>query len=53
MHLIGGELISFSFIRQTPRLTVIYINNDEDDDPLDQALYAKGIRLSEDKSANL
>jgi hypothetical protein len=41
MHLTGGELISFSFRRQTPRLAVIYINNDEDDDPLDEPLYAK------------
>ena len=26
MHLTGGELVSFSFRRQTPRLAVIYIN---------------------------
>nr|XP_020197988.1 lysine-rich arabinogalactan protein 19-like [Aegilops tauschii subsp. strangulata] len=53
MHLTGGELISFSFRRETPRLAVIYINNDEHADPLDEALYAKGIRLSEDESGNL
>ena len=49
-----GELISFSFRRQTPRRAIIYMNwEDEDDDPLDEALYAKGIRLSEDESGNL
>ena len=49
-----GELISFSFRRQTPRPAVIYINSeDKDDDPLDENHYAKGIRLSEDESGNL
>ncbi|XP_044378794.1 uncharacterized protein [Triticum aestivum] len=54
MHLTRGELTSFSFRRQTPRLAVIYINwEDEDDDPRDEALKAKGTRLSEDESDNL
>src|SRR4051812_22221529 len=54
MHLTRGELTSFSFRRQTPRLAVIYINwEDEDVKLLDEDLYAKGIRLSEDESGNL
>ena len=54
MHLIGGELISFSFRRQTPRLAVIYLNSEEEDeDPLDEALYAQRMRLSEEESGNL
>ena len=43
MHLTGGELISFSFRAERPKLAVIYINlveDDEDDedneDPLDE-----------------
>jgi hypothetical protein len=54
MHLTGGELISFSFRRQTSRLAVIYLNlEEEDEDPLDEALYAQRMRLSEDESDNL
>ncbi|XBH93014.1 hypothetical protein VPH35_084028 [Triticum aestivum] len=55
MHLTGGELISFSFKRQTPRMVVIYLNSDDEDDgdPLDKALYAQRMRLSDDESDNL
>ena len=54
MHLTGGELISFSFRRQTPRLAVIYLNSEEEDeDPLDEALYAQRMRLSEDETDSL
>ena len=54
MHLTGGELISFSFRRQTPRLAVIYLNSkEEDEDPLDEALYAQRMRLSEDETGSL
>ncbi|XP_044354484.1 uncharacterized protein [Triticum aestivum] len=55
VHLTEGVLISFSFRRETPRLVVIYINSEDEDDedPLDEALYAQRIRLSEDDSGNL
>ena len=54
MRLTGGELISLSFKGRTPRLAVNYLNTEEDDeDPLDEALYAQGIGLSEDESGNL
>ncbi|KAI4995306.1 hypothetical protein ZWY2020_035209 [Hordeum vulgare] len=53
MHLTRGELINFSFRRQTPRLVVIYIDS-HDEDPLDEALYAQRmIRLSEDEMDKL
>ncbi|KAI5015424.1 hypothetical protein ZWY2020_056814, partial [Hordeum vulgare] len=43
------------FIAQTPRLAVIYLNYDqEDDDPLDKALFAQNMtRLSKDKTDTL
>ncbi|KAI4974507.1 hypothetical protein ZWY2020_047787 [Hordeum vulgare] len=41
MHLTRDELVSFSFRRGTPRLAIIYINyEEEDDDPLDEALFS-------------
>ncbi|XP_044973883.1 uncharacterized protein LOC123441582 [Hordeum vulgare subsp. vulgare] len=55
MHLTGGELISFSFRREPPRLDVIYLNYaKEDDDPLDEALFSQRItRLSKDEMDTL
>ena len=42
MGITGGELISFSFRAERPKLTVIYLNTDEDDeDPLDEAIYTQ------------
>ena len=62
MHLTGGELISFSFRAERPKLVVIYINLVEDDeDPLDEydedplhgAIIAQRMRLSEEEVCNL
>ena len=68
MRLTGGELISFSFRAERPKLTVIYINlveDDEDDednedpldeddeDPLHEAIVAQRTRLSEEEVSNL
>ena len=68
MRLNGGELISFSFRSERPKLAVIYLNlveDDEDDedneDPLDEddenplheAIIAQSMRLSEEEVCNL
>ena len=70
MRLSGGELISFSFRRDRPRISVIYLNfipdsedevhededgadSDDDENPLDEALYAQRLRLSGDETCNL
>ena len=54
MGIIGGELIRFSFRAERPKLVVIYLNTDEDDeDPLDEAIYTRRIRLSEKEVCNL
>ena len=62
MRLTGGELISFSFRVERPKLAIIYINNDEDDedpldeddeDPLHEAIVAQRTRLSEEEVSNL
>ncbi|KAI5006693.1 hypothetical protein ZWY2020_033936 [Hordeum vulgare] len=50
MHLTGGELLSFSFRRETPRLVVIYLNyEEEDDDPL-LVFVQRMTRLSKDET---
>ena len=42
MGITGGELISFSFRAERPKLAVIYLNTDEDDeDPLDEVIYTQ------------
>ena len=65
MRLTDGELISFSFRAERPKLAVIYINlveDDEDDedpldeddeDPLHEAIVAQRMRLSEEEVCNL
>ena len=57
MRLTGGELISFSFRAERPKLAVIYVNTEEDDeddeDPLDEAIYAQRMRLSKEEVCNL
>ena len=60
MRLTGGEFISFSFRAERPKLAVIYLNlveddeNDEDDeDPLHEAIVAQRMRLSEEEVCNL
>ena len=61
MRLTGGELISFSFRAERPKLDVIYLNlveddeDDEDDeeDPLHEAIVAQRTRLSEEEVSNL
>ena len=75
MRLSGGELISFSFRKDRPRIYVIYLNlipdsedevheeedgadsdddnSDDDEGPLNEALYAKRLRLSDEESGNL
>ncbi|XP_044973849.1 uncharacterized protein LOC123441506 [Hordeum vulgare subsp. vulgare] len=47
-----GELTSFSFRRETPRLVVIYLKyEEEDDDPLDEAVFAQSMtRLTEEET---
>ena len=61
MCLTSGELISFSFRAERPKLAIIYVNMEEDDeddedpldeddeDPLDEAIYTRRIRLSEEE----
>ena len=67
MRLTGGELISFSFRAERPKLAVIYINlveDDEDDedeeddkddkdneDPLHEAIVAQRMRPSKEEVA--
>ena len=54
MGITGGELFSFSFWAERPKLAIIYLNTDEDDeDPLDEAIYTRRIRLSEEEVCNL
>ncbi|XP_037477489.1 uncharacterized protein LOC119354842 [Triticum dicoccoides] len=51
---LGGELINFSFRGRRTRLVVIYLNTEEDDeDPLDEALYGQRTRLGDDEMDNL
>ncbi|KAI4996812.1 hypothetical protein ZWY2020_052154 [Hordeum vulgare] len=47
-----GELINFSFTREYPRIVVIYLNyEEEDDDPLDEAVFSQRMmRLGEDET---
>ncbi|XBI99017.1 hypothetical protein VPH35_019178 [Triticum aestivum] len=57
MHITGGELIIFSFRAERPKLAVIYVNkaedDEDDDDPLDEAIVAQRMRLSEEEVCNL
>ena len=65
MRLTGGELISFSFIAERPKLAVIYINlveddednedplDEDDENPLHEAIIAQRMRLSEEEVCNL
>ena len=54
MRLTGGELISFSFRVERPKMAVIYFNMEEDDeDPLHEAIVAQRMRLSEEEVCNL
>ena len=57
MRITGGELISFSFRAERPKLAVIYINKVEDDeddeDPLHEAVVAQRMSLSEEEVCNL
>ena len=62
MCLTGGELISFSFRAERPKLAVIYINlveddedplDEDDEDPLHEAIVAQRMRLSEEEVSNM
>ena len=57
MRITGGELISFSFRAERPKLAVIYVNkaedDEDDDDPLGEAIVAQRMRLSEEEVCNL
>ena len=68
MRLTGGELISFNFRAERPKLAVIYLNlveddeddednedplNEDDEDPLHEAIIAQRMRLSEEEVCNL
>ena len=71
MRLTGGELISFSFRAERPKLAVIYLNlveddeddeddednedplNEDDENPLHEAIIAQRMRLSEEEVCNL
>ena len=57
MRITGGELISFSFRAERPKLAVIYVNkvedDEDDDDPLGEAIVAQRMRLSEEEVRNL
>ena len=60
MRITGGELISFSFRAERPKLAVIYINkaedyvdDEDDDDPLGDAIVAQRMKLSEEEVCNL
>ena len=71
MRLTSGELISFSFRAERPKLVVIYINlvkddeddeddednedplNEDDENPLHEAIIAQRMRLSEEEVCNL
>ena len=63
MRLTGGELISFSFRAERPKLALIYVNkaedyeddedDEDDDDPLGDAIVAQRMKLSEEEVCNL
>ena len=54
MHVTGGELIRLSIRAERPKMAIIYLNTDEDDeDPLDEAIYTRRIRLSKEEVCNL
>ena len=57
MHITSGELISFSFRAERPKLAVIYINKaedyEDDDDPLGDAIVDQRMKLSEEEVCNL
>ena len=60
MRVTGGELISFSFRAERPKLAVIYANkaeddedDEDDDDPLGEAIIAQRMRLSGEEVCNL
>ena len=63
MRITGGELISFSFRAERPKLAVIYIkkgedyeddeDDEDDDDPLGDAIVAQRMKLSEEEVCNL
>ena len=60
MHITSGELISFSFRAERPKLAVIYINkaedyedDEDDDDPHGDAIVAQRMKLSEEEVCNL
>ena len=60
MRITGGELISFSFRAERPKMAVIYINkaedyedDEDDDDPLGDAIVAQRMKLSEEEVCNL
>ena len=57
MGITGGELISFSFRAERPKLAVIYVNKaedyEDDDDPLGDAIVAQRMKLSEEEVCNL
>ncbi|KAM3214534.1 hypothetical protein ACQJBY_066811 [Aegilops geniculata] len=63
MCITGGELISFSFRAERPKLAVIYVNktedyeddedDEDDDDPLGDAIVAQRMKLSEEEVCNL
>ena len=57
MRITDGELISFSFRDERPKLAMIYINKaedyEDDDDPLGDAIVAQRMKLSEEEVCNL
>ena len=57
MGITGGELISFSFRAERPKLAVNYINlvevDEDDEDPLHEAIVAQRTRLSKEEVSNL
>ena len=60
MRITSGELISFSFRAERPKLAMIYVNKEEDDeddedddDPLGDAIVAQRMKLSEEEVCNL
>lgn len=53
-RLTGGELISFSLRGRRPKVSVIYLNTDDDDvDPFDDVVFAQRMRLNDDETGNL
>ncbi|XBH87593.1 hypothetical protein VPH35_075018 [Triticum aestivum] len=63
MRITGGELISFSFRAERPKLAVIYVNkaedyeddedDEDDDDPHGDAIVAQRMKLSEEEVCNI